>query len=113
MRKKKIIDDLIFNHVQQGSIKMQLTVEVSMIKHINGEEEKSDKIMLYLNIDMVRIDYGGLERRQFVEMIEHMLNTINRFASHGSGWFFEKIFKITINFAKKSYSRRDLLTSPI
>ena len=96
MRKNKIIDDLIFDHVQRGSVKMQLTVEVSMIKHINGEEEKSDKIMLYLNTDMVRVDYGGLERRHFVEMIEHMLNTINRFASHGSGWLIEKIFSTAL-----------------
>ena len=56
-----------------------------MIKHISGEEEKPEKIMLYLNTDMVRFDYGGLERRQFVEFIQHMLNTINCFASHGRG----------------------------
>ena len=99
MRKKKIIDDLIFDHVQQGSIKMQLLVEVCMIKHIIGEEEEPDKLMLYLNTDMVRVDYSELERGQFVEMIEHMLKTINCFASHGSGWLVEEISKVNINFA--------------
>ena len=33
-------------------------------------------------------------------MIEHMLNTINCFASNGSAWLVEKISKVTINFAK-------------
>ena len=85
MRKKEIIDYLIFDLAQQGSIEMQLSVEVSMIKHISGEEEKPEKIMLRLNTDMVRVDYVGLERRQFVEMIQLMLNTINCFASLGRG----------------------------
>ena len=102
MRKKETIDDLIFDHVEQRSIKMQLSVELSIIKHISDEEEEPDKILLYLNTDMVRVDYIGPERRQFVEVIEHMLNTINCFASYGGGWLEEKISKVDINFAKKS-----------
>ena len=97
--KEEIIDDLIFDHVHLEKIKMQLSVEVSIMKHISGEEEEPDKIMQYLNTDMVRVDYGALERGQFLEMIDHMLNTINCFASHGSGWLVEKISKVTTNFA--------------
>ena len=62
MSKKEIIDELIFDHVQHGSIKTQLSVEVSVMKYNSGEEEELDKFMLYLNTDMVRVDYGGLER---------------------------------------------------
>ena len=82
---------------------MQLSVEVSMIKHISGEEEELEKIMPYLNKDMVRVEYGGPKRGQMVEMIEHMLNTINCFASsHGSGWLEEKISILTVKFSKIS-----------
>ena len=49
---------------------------------------------------MVRVDYGGLERGLFVEMIELMLSTINCFASHGIGRLVEKISKVAVNFAK-------------
>ena len=42
-RMKEIIYDLIFVHVQEKSIKMQLSVEVSMIKHISGEEEEPEQ----------------------------------------------------------------------
>ena len=79
---------------------MQLSVEVGLIKHISGKEEEPDKIMLYLITDMVRVDYDGLERRQFDEIIEHMLNTIDCFASHGSGWLAEKNSNVTISFPK-------------
>ena len=91
-----------FDHVQQESIKMQLSFEVSLIKHISGEEEELDKIMLYLKKDMVRVDYGRLESGQFVEMIEHMLNC---FASHGSGWLVENISIISMKFSKISLLR--------
>ena len=54
---------------------------------------------------MVRVNYGGLEQGQYIEMIEHMLNSINCFASHGSGWIIERVSKVTINFAKLSPMR--------
>ena len=40
---------------------MQLSIEVCMINYISGEEEEPYKFMLYLNTDMVRVDYAGLE----------------------------------------------------
>ena len=73
------------------------------MKHLtveNDEEPNVEKITLFLNTEMVRVNYGGLEQGQYIEMIEHMLNSINCFASHGSGWIIERISKVTINFAK-------------
>ena len=95
--------DFIFEHSQNGSIKVQFSVEVSLMKHLtveNDEEPNVEKITLFLNSEMVRVNYGGLEKGQYIEMIEHMLNSINCFASHGSGWIIERISKVTINFAK-------------
>ena len=108
MRNKEVIDDFIFEHSQNGSIKVQFSVEVSLMKHLtveNDEEPNVEKITLFLNTEMVRDNYGGLEKGQYIEMIEHMLNSINCFASHGSGWIIERISKVTINFAKLSPMR--------
>ena len=108
MRNKEVIDDFIFEHSQNGSIKVQFSVEVSLMKHPtveNDEEPNVEKITLLLNTEMVRVNYGGLEQGQYIEMIKHMLNSINCFASHGSGWIIERISKVTINFAKLSPMR--------
>ena len=113
MWKKEIIDDLVFGHHQQRSTQMQRSVEERMIKHTSGEEEEPGKTMLYLNTDMVRVDYGGLERGQFVEMIEHMLNTINCFASLWKRVVGRENFQSYHQLCKSlSYARRELLTSP-
>ena len=40
-------------------------------------------------------------------MIEHMLNTINCFASHGSEWSVEIFLKLSISFAKLSPMRAE------
>ena len=94
MRNKEVIVDFIFEHSQNGSIKVQFSVEVSLMKHHltveNDEKPNVEKITLFLNTEMVRVNYGGLEQGQYSEMIEHMLNSINCFASHGSGWIIER-----------------------
>ena len=108
MRNKELIDDYIFEHLQNGSIKVPFSVEVSLMKHPtveNDEEPNVEKITFFLNTEMARVNYGGLEQGQYIEMIEHMLNSINCFASHGSGWITERISKVTINFAKLSPMR--------
>ena len=76
MRNKEVIDDFIFEHSQNGSIKVQFSVEVSLMKHPtveNDEEPNVEKITIFLNTEMVRVNYGGLEQGQNIEMIEHML----------------------------------------
>ena len=109
MRNKEVINDFICEDSQNGSIKVQFSVEVSLMKHLtveNDEEPNVEKTTLFLNTEMVRVNYGGLEQRQYIEMIEHMLNSINCFAaSHGSGWIIERISKVNINFAKLSPMR--------
>ena len=78
------------------------------MKHLtveNDEEPNVEKITLFLNTKMVRVNYGGLEQGQYIEMIEHMLNSINCFPSHGSGWIIERTSKVTINFTKPSPMR--------
>ena len=93
MRNKEVIDDFIFEHSQNGSIMVQFSVEVSLMKHPtveNDEEPNVEKFTLFLNTEMVRVNYGGLEQGQYIEMIEHMLNSINCFASHGNGWIIER-----------------------
>ena len=64
MRKQEIIDKLFFYHTQHGSLKVQLSFEVSLMKHVTAEQEEItfEKNMLYLNTEMVRVDYGGLEK---------------------------------------------------
>ena len=37
MRNKEVIDDFIFEHSQNGSIKVQFSVEVSLMKHPTDE----------------------------------------------------------------------------
>ena len=108
MRNKEVIDDFIIEHSQNGSIKVQFSVEVSLMKHLTVENDKEpnvEKITLFLTTEMVRVNYGGLEQGQYIEMVEHMLNSINCFASHGSWWIIERISKVTINFAKLSPMR--------
>ena len=103
MRNKEAIDDFIFEHSQNGSIKVPFSVEVSLMKHPtveNNEEPNVEKITLFWNTEIVRVNCGGLEQGQYTEMIEHLLNSINCFASHGSGWIIERISKVTINIAK-------------
>ena len=108
MRNKEAIDDFIFEHSQNGSIKVQFSVEVSLMKHLtveNDEEPNVEKITLFLNTEMVRVNYGGLEQGQYIEMIEHMLNSVNCFASHGNWRIIERISKVTTNFVKLSPMR--------
>ena len=78
------------------------------MKHLtveNDEEPNVEKITLFLNTEMVRVNYGGLEQGQYIEMIEHMLNSVNCFASHGNWRIIERISKVTTNFVKLSPMR--------
>ena len=97
MRNKEEIDTLIDEKVQEGLCKLQLHVDVSMIKFWNDTNETGDgelrheKTMLYLNSKMINVAFNGIEKETYLEMIEHMVNAINTFASHGSGWIVERI----------------------
>ena len=105
MRNKEEIDALIDERVQEGPCKFQLHVDVSMIKFSSDTNETGDgelrqkKTMLYLNSKMINVFFNGIEKETYLEMIEHMVNAINTFASHGSGWIVERIEKLAVSFA--------------
>ena len=52
MRKKEVIDQRIFELTQNGSVEVQFSVEVSLMKHGIAEQEETtfEKIMFYLNV---------------------------------------------------------------
>ena len=105
MRNKEEIDALIDERVQEGPCKFQLHVDVSMIKFSSDTNETGDgelrheKTMLYLNSKMINVFFNGIEKETYLELIEHMVNVINTFASHGSGWIVERIEKLAVSFA--------------
>ena len=108
MRIKEEIDALIDERVQEGTCKFQLHVEVSVRKFSNDTNETGDgelrheKTRLYLNSKMINVFFNGIEKETYLEMIEHMVNAINTFASHGSGWIVERIEKLAVSFAALS-----------
>ena len=65
-------------------------------------ELRHEKTMLYLNSKMINVFLNGIEKETYLEMIEHMVNAINTFASHGSGWIVERIEKLAVGFAEFS-----------
>ena len=91
MRNKEEIIALIDERVQEGPCKFQLHVDVSMIKFSNDTNKTGDaelrheKTMLYLNSKIINVFFNGIEKETYLEMIEHMVNAINTFASHGCG----------------------------
>ena len=60
-------------------------------------EVRSEKTMLYLNSKMINVFFNGIDKETYLEMIEHILNAINTFSSHGSGWIVERIEKMTFS----------------
>ena len=44
MRNKEVIDDFIFEHSQNGSIKVQFSVEVSLMKHPTVENDEEPNV---------------------------------------------------------------------
>ena len=91
MRHKDEIDVLIEETVEEGPCKIQLHVDVTMIKFVNDINEsgdgevRSEKTLLYLNSKMINVFFNGIDKETYLEMIEHMVNAINTFSSHGSG----------------------------
>ena len=99
---------VIDERVQEVPCKFQLHVDVTMIKFSNDTNETGDwelrheKTMIYLNSKMINVFLIGTEKETYLEMIEHMVNAVNTFASHGSGWVVERIEKLAVSFAANS-----------
>ena len=75
-------------------------IKVSSDTNETGDGElRHEKTMLYLNSKMINVFFKGIEKETYLEMIEHMVNAINTFGSHGSGWIVERIEKLAVSFA--------------
>ena len=76
-----------------------------MIKFSNDTNETGDgelrheKTMLYLNSKIINVFFNGIEKDTYLELIGDIVNAINTFASHGSGWIVERIEKLAVSFA--------------
>ena len=105
MRNKEEIDALIDERVQEGLCKFQLHVDVSMIKFSSDPNETGDrelnheKTMFHLNSKMINVFFNGIEKETYLELIQYMVNAINTFVSHGSGWIVERNEKLAVSLA--------------
>ena len=102
MQNKDEIDALILERVKEGPNKVQFHVEVGMIKIPTvqyGDSGYFERTMLFLNTKTLTVYFGGIAGDKFLELIEHLVNPVNSFSSHGSGWIFDRIEKLQIIFA--------------
>ena len=102
MQNKEEIDALILERVKEGPNKVQFHVEVGMIKIPtvqDGDSENFERTMLFLNTKTLTVYFEGIAGDQFLELVEHMVNQVNSFSSHGSGWIIDRIEKLQISFA--------------
>ena len=89
MQNKEEIDALKLERVKEVPNKVQFHVEVGMIKIPtvqDGESGNFERTMLFLNTKTLTVYFEGIAGNQFVEQIERMVNQVNSFSSHGSGW---------------------------
>ena len=61
--------------------------------------------MLFLNTKTLKVYFEEIAGDQFLELIEHMVNQVNSFSYHGSGWIIDRIEKLQISFAAFSPTR--------
>ena len=102
MQNKEEIDALILERVIEGPNKVQFHVEVGMIKIPtlqDGTTGNFERTMLFLNTNALTVYIEGIAGDQYLELIEHMVNRVNPFSSHGSGWISDRIGKLQISFA--------------
>ena len=102
MQNKEKIDACILERVKEGPNKVQFHVEVGMIKITSvqdGDTGNFEKTMLFLNTIKLTVYFEGLADDQNLELIEYMVNQVNSFSSHGSGWIIDRIENLQISFA--------------
>ena len=99
--KKEEIEALILERVKEGPNKVQFHVEMKMIKIPtvqDGDSGNFERTMLFLNTKTLTVYFEGIAGDQFLELIEDMVNQVNSFSSHGSGWIIDRIEKMQISF---------------
>ena len=71
----------------------------------DGDSGNFQRNMLFLNLKTLTVYFEGIAGDQFLELIEQMVNQVNSFSSHGSGWIIDRIEKLQISFAAFSTMR--------
>ena len=93
---------------------MQFHVEVKLIKIPtvqDGDSGNFERTMLFLNTKTLTVYFEGIAGDQFLELIEDMVNQVNSFSSHGSGWNIDRIEKMQISFEAFSPNEQDPTSS--
>ena len=99
---KEEIDALILERVKEGPHKVQFHVKVVMIKIPTVQDGDSgifERNMLFLNTKTLTVYFEEIAGDQLLELIEHMVNQVNSFSSHGGGWIIDRIEKLQISIA--------------
>ena len=82
------------NKTSRGSVKLQLTAELKLMKSRVDEEDDEQKT------DMKTVYYDCLSEDEFFPMVQQIICVLNCFSSIGSRWVLEKLNKLNINFVK-------------
>ena len=64
---------------------------------IKQDPELDENTTIYTNSNKVAVYYAALTEEQCMTLVDQMLNTVNSFASNGSGWIIKKLEKIVPN----------------
>ena len=97
MQNKEEIDALILERVKEGPNKVQFHVEVEMNEVLtvqDGDTGNFERIRLFQNTNTLTVYFEGIAVDQYLELIEHLVNQVNSFSSHGSGWIIVRTVKI-------------------
>ena len=108
MQNKEEIDALILERVKEGPNKVQFHVEVGSLEVPTMQDWDTgnfEKTMLLLSTKTLTVYFEGLAGDQKLELIEHLVNQVNSFSSHGSGWINDRIEKLLVSFAAFSPMR--------
>ena len=100
--KRDEIENIVQLNTQNHAQKLQFSALVQLTKPSSDENvsSQSDRIKIYINSKMQRVDFTGLSKSCFAGMVEQMLLALNNFASHGSGWTLDSIENIELRLAR-------------
>ena len=94
MQNKEEIDALILEKVKEGPNKVKFHVEVGMIKIPtvqDGDAGNFERTMLFQNTETLTVYLEGIAGDQYLELIEYLVNQVNSFTFHVSGWIIDQI----------------------
>ena len=98
--KRREIENIINISVQQHSPKVRFNSVIDLVKPMKTDDDLSssrpDRSSIHVAWKTERVDFVGLADKNFHAMVEQMLQALNNFASHGSGWNFNQIINIEI-----------------